>query len=57
MKPKATSEVGKPGKFSESLRRRIETDPDLFAVVERWPDLPGPIREAVVRLVLAVDGG
>jgi hypothetical protein len=32
------------------------TDPDLARVVSAWPDLPPPIRAAVLALVVAARG-
>jgi hypothetical protein len=32
-------------------------DPDLAAVVDAWPDLPDPIKAAVLALVRTARGG
>ncbi len=45
-----------PGKYGPNEKSApkcapIETDPDLAAVVEAWPDLSEPVRLAMLALV------
>ena len=45
------SEIGKPGKFSESLRGGGGIDRDLQTVIDRWPGLSPELRAAILRMI------
>lgn len=48
---KTTSQVGKPEKFTESLRGSAGIDPDLATLIDRWPTLSKELRAAISRMI------
>jgi hypothetical protein len=54
--PRATKSATNECQRADTPADADLADPDLAAVMTAWPDLPGPIRAAVVALVQAAKG-
>ncbi|MBY0461225.1 MAG: hypothetical protein K2V38_28205 [Gemmataceae bacterium] len=44
-----------PGGAESGALARIDLDPDLSRIVAAWPDLPAPIKAAILALVGTVE--
>jgi len=46
-----TSEVGNQRNLAEILFLKLQNDPDLRLILERWPELSVDLKRAIVKMV------
>jgi hypothetical protein len=54
--PKTSAKQGFSSEAQQLAQRTPQADPDLLAIIERWPALPEAVKAGILAMVRATDG-